>query len=92
MQEGLSLSTVQTGDLAAGNMIGYLFMAVLGGVLASRVGARWAIAGSLFLVAAAMALTGASRSFASALVGRELTGLGAGGRTFLSWVFSSRGS
>ena len=79
MQDGLSLTTTQTGDLAAGNMTGYLILAVLGGLLASRIGASRVIIVSLFLVSAAMFLTGVANEFGAAFLGRALTGLGAGG-------------
>jgi sugar phosphate permease len=79
MQRGLSLTNTDTGMLASGNFIGYLFMALVGGFLASHYGPRRVIAVSLLLVGAAMVMTGFSYNFASAFVFRVLTGLGSGG-------------
>ena len=79
MQAGLSLTIAQTGDLAASNMTGYLVLAVLGGVAASRFGERRVIVVSLFLVGTAMFVTGVAGSYRIAFLGRFLTGLGSGG-------------
>ena len=38
MKEGLGISGVQAGDLATGNLAGYLVLALFGGFLASRFG------------------------------------------------------
>ncbi len=79
MQEGLSLSTAQTGDLAASNMTGYLILAVLGGVAASKFGERRVIILSLFVVGVGMIVTGVANSYRIAFIGRFFTGLGSGG-------------
>ncbi len=79
MQQGLELSNAQVGDLAAANMTGYLLLSVLGGLLASRFGARGVIWFSLLIVAASMALTGLASTYRWALAGRFLTGVGSGG-------------
>ncbi len=79
MKEGLGLSEVQAGDLATGNLLGYLFSSVLFGLLASRFGPRIVIAVSMFAVAAAMLLTGWASNYHTALAGRILTGVASGG-------------
>jgi sugar phosphate permease len=79
MQRGLGFTNTDTGMLASGNFIGYLFMALVGGFLASHYGPRRVIAVSLLLVGVAMVMTGFSYNFASAFVFRVLTGLGSGG-------------
>jgi sugar phosphate permease len=79
MKEGLGISGVQAGDLATGNLAGYLVLALFGGFLASRFGPRIVITVSLLLTAFSMLLTGLSRSFPAALTMRIITGLGSGG-------------
>jgi MFS family permease len=79
MQAALDLSNTQTGALATGNFIGYLVLAVIGGVIASRYGPRRVIGVSMLLTGVTMALTGLANSFQGALVWRALTGLGSGG-------------
>ncbi len=79
MKEGLGISGVQAGDLATGNLVGYLVLALFGGLLASRFGPRIVIAVSLLLTAFSMLLTGLARSFPTALAMRIITGLGSGG-------------
>jgi predicted MFS family arabinose efflux permease len=95
MKEGLALSEVQAGDLATGNMIGYLIFSVAGGMIASRFGPRVLIPVSLACVAGAMALTGVAADYRSALAARVLTGMASGGANvpvlgLLSSWFSSR--
>lgn len=79
MQEALGLSNTQTGALATGNFLGYLGLAVIGGIVASRYGPRRVIAVSMLLTGAAMVLTGLASSFGEAVVWRVLTGIGSGG-------------
>ena len=79
MQEALGLSNTQTGALATGNFLGYLALAVVGGLIASRYGPRRVIAASMLLTGAAMALTGLANSFGGAVAWRVLTGIGSGG-------------
>jgi predicted MFS family arabinose efflux permease len=79
MQEGLSLSEVQAGDLASGNLAGYLVLALVCGMLASRFGPRIVISISLAVVAVAMAATGIAPTYAAAFAGRVLTGMASGG-------------
>ncbi|MBN1697395.1 MAG: YbfB/YjiJ family MFS transporter [Spirochaetales bacterium] len=79
MKSGLGLTNVEAGDIASGNMIGYLVLALTCGILASRFGPRVMIGVSLLVVAASMALTGLAGSFVMALVARTITGMGSGG-------------
>ncbi|MCJ7737239.1 MAG: MFS transporter [Anaerolineae bacterium] len=79
MQSDLALSNTQTGGLATGNFVGYLALAVIGGAIASRYGARRVIGISMFLAGVTMMLTGVASSFQTALVWRVLTGIGSGG-------------
>ncbi len=79
MKEGLSLSDAQAGDLATGNMIGYLVLAITCGFLASRFGPRIIITIFMLIISGSMLLTGGAPSFQVALLGRTLTGVGSGG-------------
>jgi MFS family permease len=79
MQDGLGLSTDQAGALATGNNIGYLLLAVVGGVLAARFGPRVVISLSMLLVGVTMLLTGVAQSFWPAFLWRFMSGLGSGG-------------
>jgi len=79
MIDGLGLSYTQVGNLAAGNFIGYLVLAIIGGFLAARLGPRIVISLSLALMGITMILTGLAETFGFALVMRILTGLGNGG-------------
>jgi predicted MFS family arabinose efflux permease len=79
MKEGLGLTDSQAGDLATGNMIGYLVLAITCGFLASRFGPRIIITIFMFIISASMLLTGIAPNFPVALVGRTLTGFGSGG-------------
>ncbi len=79
MKGGLDLTDSQAGDLATGNMIGYLVMAVTCGYLASRFGPRIVITIFMFIISGSMVLTGMGPNFRLALLGRTLTGVGSGG-------------
>jgi len=79
MKEGLSLTDAQAGDLATGNMIGYLVLAITCGFLASRYGPRIIITIFMCIISGSMLLTGIAPSFQVALLGRTLTGVGSGG-------------
>jgi MFS family permease len=79
MKEGLGLTDSQAGDLATGNMIGYLVMAVTCGYLASRFGPRIVITIFMCIISGSMILTGVAPTFQAALLGRLLTGVGSGG-------------
>lgn len=78
MQGGLGLTAAQAGSLASWNLAGYTIMAVVGGILASRFGARGVITLGVGVTALGMLLTGFSSSLASASAARFLTGLGNG--------------
>ena len=78
MQKSLEMSNTQAGALATANLIGYLALSVIGGALASRYSPRIVISSGLVLVGLGMLLTGLSRSFASAVIWRTLTGVGSG--------------
>jgi len=79
MKEGLGLTKTQAGNLATGNLVGYLILAIVGGFLAARYGPRVVISLAMLLIGAAMFLTGLAPSFQMALVWRILTGVGSGG-------------
>lgn len=79
MISGLGLSYTQVGTLATGNSIGYLVLALMGGVLATQFGTRFVISLSLALMGITMVLTGMARTYNFAVSMRILTGLGHGG-------------
>jgi MFS family permease len=79
MIDGLGLSYTQVGNLAAGNFVGYLILAIVGGFLAARLGPRIVISLSLALMGITMILTGFAKTYSFALAMRTLTGLGNGG-------------
>ena len=79
MKEGLGLTKTQAGNLATGNFVGYLILAIVGGFLAARYGPRVVISLSMLLIGVTMFLTGLAPSFQMALVWRTLTGVGSGG-------------
>ena len=78
MKDGLNFNYTQLGFLGTGNFIGYLTMAIIGGVLAARFGTRIVISLALVLMGITMFLTGLSKSFGFAFLMRLLTGLGNG--------------
>lgn len=78
MKDGLHFSYTELGLLGTGNFVGYLIMAVVGGVLAVRFGPRIVIALALVLMGITLALTGLSQTFSFAFSMRLLTGLGNG--------------
>lgn len=79
MKEGLLLSYTQAGLIGTANFVGYLSLAVIGGFLAVRFGARRTIFVSLIVMGICLFLTGLSNSFTAAFLTRLLTGLGNGG-------------
>jgi sugar phosphate permease len=79
MKEGLGLTKTQAGNLATGNFVGYLILAIVGGFLAARYGPRVVISLAMLLIGVAMFLTGLAPNFQMALVWRTLTGVGSGG-------------
>lgn len=78
MQAGLRINNTGAGALATANLVGYCALAVIGGALAARLGARYVIAASLALVGVAMVMTGLAHSFLAALLWRTLSGIGSG--------------
>ena len=78
MQVGLSLDNTQTGALATANLVGYLSLSLIGGVLASRFGPRVVISTGLALAGLAMVLTGRAEGFADTASWRAVTGVGSG--------------
>ena len=75
---GSTLTTPNWVFLGTGNFIGYLTMAIIGGVLAAGFGTRIVISLALVLMGITMFLTGLSKSFGFAFLMRLLTGLGNG--------------
>lgn len=76
MKEALGLSSAWAGSLASWNQIGYTVMVIVGGVLASRFGARIVAGTGLVITAAGMLFTGVADGLAMASAGRLITGLG----------------
>jgi MFS family permease len=78
MQAALRLDNTQAGVLATANLAAYLALAVVGGAVASRFGARAVTSLGLLVAAVGMLLTGLADSFGEALAWRALTGVGSG--------------
>jgi MFS family permease len=78
MQKDLGISSAAAGSLASWNLAGYMVMAALGGLLASRFGARLVVGIGSFVAAGGMVLTGLSNNITTAAAARLLTGLGGG--------------
>lgn len=78
MQAGLQIDNTSAGALSSANLVGYLVLAVLGGMLAARFGARYVIGFSIALIGVAMLMTGFVRGFGEAMLWRTLTGVGSG--------------
>ena len=78
MQEDLGISTAAAGSLASWNLAGYLLMAAIGGLLASRFGSRMMVGIGSVVAAGGMLLTGLADGVTTAAAARLLTGLGAG--------------
>ena len=78
MQEDLQISSAAAGSLASWNLGGYVLMAAVGGILASRFGPRLVVGVGSVLAAVGMMLTGLSNGMITASAARLLTGLGAG--------------
>jgi len=78
MQDRLGLTAQQAGSLASWNLIGYVLLAVVGGLLAVRFGPRRVVTVGLFITAVGLFVTGISRGIVSASVARLLTGFGNG--------------
>jgi predicted MFS family arabinose efflux permease len=78
MQKDLGISTAAAGSLASWNLAGYVIMATIGGLLATRFGARKVVAIGSVVAAAGMLVTGLSTGMVTASLGRLVTGLGGG--------------
>lgn len=78
MKDGLKFSYTQLGLLETGNFIGYLFMAIVGGMLAAKLGARKVISIALFAMSITLACMGLAHSFGFAFSMRTITGIGNG--------------
>jgi sugar phosphate permease len=78
MRDGLQFNYEQLGLLGTGNFIGYLLMALIGGLLAARFGTRVVISLALLFMGITIILTGLAETFAFAFAMRLLTGLGNG--------------
>ncbi|MBN1268249.1 MAG: MFS transporter, partial [Kiritimatiellae bacterium] len=78
MQAGLGLDNTQAGGLATANLLGYLALCVIGGMLAAHYGPRAVVALALAVVGASMVLTGFVGGFWTAAVCRALAGMGSG--------------
>ena len=78
MKDGLQFTYTELGLLEMGNFVGYLFMAIVGGLLAARFGPRRIIALALVLMSLTLAGMGFVHSFGFALAMRTLTGIGNG--------------
>lgn len=78
MQQDLGFNNLNAGLLATANLTGYLIMAVVGGAMVSRFGARRVAPLGLFAVAVGMALTGLSQTLPQVAATRFLAGLGSG--------------
>lgn len=79
MQQSLGLTNSQTGALQSWNLLGYMLAAAGSGVLASHIGPRPVIAGSLLLLGAAMAATAMAATFGQLAAARFLAGVGGAG-------------
>ncbi len=78
MQAALGLNNTGAGGLATANLIGYLLLALVGGALSARFGARVVISIGMLCVGSAMIFTGLSGSYWQVLMWRAITGLGSG--------------
>jgi predicted MFS family arabinose efflux permease len=76
MREELGLSGAVAGSLASWNQVGYTVMVLVGGILASRFGARIVVGVGLVVTAGGMLLTGVAGGLVVASTGRVVTGLG----------------
>ncbi len=78
MQASLRLDNTGAGGLATANLIGYLLLALVGGALSTRYGARTVISIGMLLVGGGMVFTGLSGSYWQVLMWRAVTGIGSG--------------
>ncbi|NLO27259.1 MAG: YbfB/YjiJ family MFS transporter [Actinobacteria bacterium] len=78
MQDDLGISSAAAGSLASWNLGGYVLMAAVGGILASRFGPRIVVGVGSVVAALGMAATGLSNGVVAASAARLLTGVGSG--------------
>ncbi len=78
MQEALGLSGAAAGSLASWNLVAYMAMALVGGLLASKFGSRIVMSIGIVITAVGMLLTGLSPDLVTASAARVLTGIGNG--------------
>lgn len=78
MQQDLGFDNTAAGALATANLTGYLVLAVVGGALASRWGARWVTFAGLAVLGVGMILTANAGGFAALCLWRAVTGMGSG--------------
>jgi MFS family permease len=78
MQQSLGLDNAGAGILATANLVGYLALSVVGGVLATRYGPRRVVTVGLLATGAGMLLTATTHGLITAAAWRALTGLGSG--------------
>ena len=78
MQKDLGLLNAAAGSLASWNLGGYVIMAAIGGLLASKFGPRRVVAIGSIIAAIGMLLTGLAGGLFTASLGRLVTGLGGG--------------
>ncbi|NQT71419.1 MAG: MFS transporter [Chloroflexi bacterium] len=78
MKEGLGIGSTGAGVLAASGLLGYLALSIIGGVIASRIGARIVIAVGLLATGVGMILTGFANGLLMAVSCQLLAGMGSG--------------
>ena len=78
MQQDLRIDNAAAGAIATANLTGYLALAVIGGALAARWGARWVVVAGLAVLGAGMMLTAQAGSLAAVSFWRAVTGMGSG--------------
>lgn len=78
MQDALGLSTAAAGSLASWNLAGYTVFAAIGGLLASRFGARVVLTAGMLLTGIGIVATGLTNGLLEASIGRLVTGFGNG--------------
>lgn len=76
MKTALDLSGTVAGSLNSWNQVGYTIMVLVGGILASRFGARIVVGTGLVVTAGGMFLTGVASGLVMIWAGRLTTGVG----------------
>lgn len=96
MKADLALNDAGAGDLASGNLAGYLVLALACGFLSTRFSPRLIITFFMTLISVSMLITGFAPGFNTALIGRVLAGMGSGGTNIpvigltIAWFSVSR--